>query len=529
MTRLALFLAARVLTFATNPARDPAPELLAPAIAPAGPKLATPTLAAWSCVDRGGPTCTREQLATVDVNGDFTATPRLVADDGPDAAAEASAYYHAARARAFFERLAGQSLPNAVDVVAGFRDPPRVPRAAAFYLRAGEVPELERTYGTTRGTVWLGRGATRDVAYDGDVIAHEMTHAMLDGVLHARGFRLRSYGASAEPEALGEALADYFAAAMSDEPTLGEWASGDAAAAYRSLSTAAACPAAIDGRPHHESLLFSGALWATRASLDPPAREGFDAAVYRAVTRAPARSDIGFADVVDALEPAALAATMRSELERRGVGCTPILPFDGALRGRLGAFYAPGTDALRSSVQTDIAPGVLQLRVELPPGTTRIKLELEAAAVEPPLHAAPRSAFAPVVLVSWGTELRWDGTRPRASAEARVGDELLVPANTLVAFLQIANRGESDGAYDYVTVTTSTEALPATAPAPSLAPARASGSGCSTGPEGTRGLSAPILLACVVAALTAGRSRGGGWRRRSSGRSSSPSSRRSRR
>lgn len=223
--------------------------------------------------------------------------------------------------------------------------------------------------------------------------------------------------------------------------------------------------------------------------------------MYRAVTRAPARSDIGFADVVDA----ALAATMRSELERRGVGCTPILPFGGALRGRLGAFYAPGTDALRSSVQTDIAPGVLQLRVELPPGTTRIKPELEAAAVEPPLHAAPRSAFALVVLVSWGTELRWDGTRPHASAEARVGDELLVPANTVVAFLQIANRGESDGAYDYVTVTTSTEARPAT-PAP-----------------------APVLLACVVAALTAGRSRGGGWRRRSSGRSSSPSSRRSRR
>jgi hypothetical protein len=528
--RPALFLAARVLTFATSPARNPDPELLTPAIAPAA-TLTTPFLKTWSCVDRGAVhtvrACTLEQIATADANGDFVAPPRVVTDALPDPAAEASAFYHAARARSFFEGLAGHALPNAVDVVAGLRMPEALrdgdtasrpdatldPFPFSFYLRAGEIPAFDAVYGTTRGTVWLGRGQTRDLAYDGTVVAHEMTHAMLDGVLHARGFRLGPYGASAEPDALNEALADYFAAAMNELPAIGEWAAGEVSAGYRSLDTFVSCPRAIDGQAHDESLLFSGALWSARNAREPSARAAFDAAVYRAVTRTPARPDVGYADVADAIEGDAGVA-VRVELARRMAGCPPIIALTAPLRG---GFHAPGTTAF----DADLAPGVLQLRVEITPGSTALHVELEAAGVAPPLFASPRSPFAPVVLASWDAELRWEGTRSNATTETPLtGDRLLrgdlpIPAGARVAYLQIANRGQSDGAYDYVTVTMTSEA-PSTPPEPVYA----AGSGCSTssqrrsGPEG-------ILL--VLIAL---RSRAGAWRRRSWARSTTPSSNR---
>lgn len=527
-----LFLAARVVAFASNPARDPEAELLVPAIAPVDATLSATNLRARSCVDRGEVrtvrACTLEQLARANGNGDFSAPPRAEVDGAPDPAAEQSAYYHAARARSFYERLAGQSLPRAIDVVAGFRTSSAVapeamlePFAGAFYLRAGELPPFDAVYGVTRDTVWLGRGAERDVAYDGDIVAHEMGHAMLDGVLEARGFRLAPYGASAEPGATSEALADYFAASMSDDPVLGEWTSSEpgAAGAYRSLETFVECPAGIDGRFHDESLLLSGALWSTRQALARDARDGFDAAVYRAITKA----TIGGADLASALDVE--APRFRGELERRRVGCAPIVPLTGALRGTRGAFYTPGTDAVGA---TSIAPGILQLRVEVAPGATRLEVDLEIVGVVPAFFSGARSPFAPVVVVSWDAELRWEGERSNAAAEAPAnGDplaraELAVPPGARVAYLQIANRGQSDGAYDYVTARMTSEA-----PSGNEPPLYASGSGCATSRPRGGGVWAAVLASAL--ALIARRSRAGTDRRSSSPSTSPPSSSSSRR
>ena len=553
-----LLLATRVLTFATSPARSPDAELLPLTIAPTLPTLGTPTLKAWSCVDRGEVhavrACTLAQLATADGDGNFVAPPRISdpTDGAPDAAAEASAFFHAARARSFFEGLAGQSLPNGVDVVAGLRIPLSLregdlakaalpatvldPFAVSFYLHAGELPAFDQIYGTTRGTVWLGRGASRDNAYDGTIVQHEMTHAMLDGLLPARGFRFGPYGASAEPEAMSEALADYFSAAMGNDPRIGEWVSGEPglSLAYRDLSALVACPAILDGRAHDESLLLSGSLWSARSALDEASRDAFDGAVYHAVARTPARVDIGFSDLVASIAPVAFADAVRTELARRNVGCAPIVDPGAALRATRGTFYAPGTDVFAAAVggTPSVAPGIVQLRVDVPSGTKRIVVELQASSGGGQLFAPVRTPFAPSVLASWDAPLQWTGATPSANVEGVASSDAIaraaldVPVGVKVAYLQIVNRGQSDGTYDYVTVTMTSEVPSPPSPGVNEAPFEASGSGCAMkgGRPGEEG-SGALLVASVLAALTARGSRGGTGGRRSCRGWSWPSSR----
>lgn len=482
-----LFLAARVLTFESNPAHDP-PALLPLAIA-AGPTLSSPLLRASSCVGGAGIACTRGQVAKANSDGDFDTPPRLVPDGAPDAAAEGSAFFHAARARTFFEALAGAPIPNDVDVVVGLDE------ATSFYQDH---------------TVWLGRGAARDFAYDGDLVSHEMTHAMLDGTLHARGFRRTTYGASIEPEALAEGIADYFAAVITKDPLLGEWASGEPGAsnAYRALTDVTTCPAAINGFSHDESTMISGALWSARAASSVPA--DFDRALYAAIARAPARPDMGYSDIA-----ANLPASVTAELGRRAYGCTPIRELP--LRATHGAFYAPGTVAVPGG---DVAPGILQVRAGLPAGTTRLGVDFQIIGIG-------TDPFAPAVAVSWDTELQWTGARSNASSvvpatgDALAHADLDVPPGARVAYLQIVNRSANDGAYDYVTAT------PSRGPEPAEPGYEARGSGCaSSRGESPHGKSHLLFVSALALVVIARRNKGGtGCRNRRAAGHSSTSSR----
>lgn len=490
-----LFLAARVLTFQSNPAHD-SPALLPLAI-PAGPTLSSPLLRAESCLRGNGTACARGPIAKANSAGDFNVPPRPVPDGTTDAAAEGSAFFHAARARTFFESLAGHAIANDVTVVVGLDEP------TSFYENR---------------TVWLGRGTARDFAYDGDLVSHEMTHAMLDGSLHAHGFRRTAYGASIEPEALSEAIADYYAAVLTNDPNLGEWASGEPGAsnAYRSLSDVVSCPAGINGFPHDEATMFSGALWSVRASLPENARSDFDREIYAAIARSPARADAGYSDIAVGLSPSSSAA-LAVELERRDHGCAPI--FELPLRAKRGAFFAPGTAAFPGA---SIAPGILQLRVDLAVGTTRLAVDFQLVRI----GDAP---FEPSVAVSWDTALEWRGAESNAAMTVpAAGDtlahaDLEVPAGARVAYLQILNRGATDGAYDYVTATES--GSPTTEPPTFIA----RGSGCTTAGGEARFDFALAVALVVVFRFTARRSRGGTGCHNRRARSCMPTSCRGRR
>ncbi len=137
---------------------------------------------------------------------------------------------------------------------------------------------LEPNVAVTSGRfVHLGRaisGFTRDAALSHDLIYHELVHAVLYGKDVQPG------GVRREAGALHEALADYFAAATTGDPAIGEWAylnfpNGATrvdmpqdtwnAAHYDQVSYAAAPIASVWAN----SMILSSALWDLRSSIGP--------------------------------------------------------------------------------------------------------------------------------------------------------------------------------------------------------------------------------------------------------------------
>ncbi len=504
---------ANAYVYRDNPVRTPTPELLPLPDGVSATGLTSSTFVARSCVDRGGTrviaiagasqtirVCALEQVAVPGVDGDFVFTPRaapIVARDQADPFAETSLFWHASRLHAFFERLsdgaggapfgdpplelvAGLKLADGVEegnfATAARPDLDLVPFPGAFFLPGvGEGDVFRALYGTTRSAVWFGHGANVDFSYDGDVVAHEVTHALVASTLAVGGYRWTPEGVTAEPEAIDEAIADYFTAALTNDPSIGDHAateSPSAAAAVRTLSGDATCADTMVGEPHRDSLVLSRALWKTRTGLAEALREPFDAAVYRALFLSPGRRDLGFEEVA-ALVRARVAsdvpeasALLDAALAAGGIGsrCIAIrnIMADVPVRAEQHPFVAPGTDDVGADT---IAPGVMQLRFDVPSGAHALAVSFRAQSPSPSrLFGRPGTTFRPVVLASWEDRpITWTrtgdaeatpdaSTRVAADGGARVVAELRVPPSARVVHLQIANEGQLAGLYDDVIV-----------------------------------------------------------------------------
>lgn len=553
---------AQAWIYPTNPVRSPELTRRTLAVAPDATTLQSDLLLAQSCVDHGAryvvdwlgaPVsvrgCRPAATALIDSQGDFAALPSADPSSAdPDPFAEISAFHHAARALSFFEQLGGEApelsdtplpLVTNLRIARGLLDPDPDPEAlayaelvpfpAAFYWpgSADEGAAFRELYGGSRGALWLGQGQSVDFAYDGDLVYHELTHAVLDASLRPNGYRLEPQGLSSEPEALAEALADYFAAAMAGDPVIGEYAAREHPLGPRSLDNEARCPSALTGSPHDDGLMFSGALWRVRQGLAAEQRQRFDQAVYHAA-RLPVRaSTVGFQEFAELLSHGLAAdpsarASLASELERRGLarGCHAVLEISPGetLRAPRGPFVAPGTLAVGLR---ELAPGVLQFEVAVPTtGAQRLTVTFTAT----PAPAAPwfgrvGSTFAPVLLAEWDAPIVWTDDAVHASARRELNDdrlirvELDVPEGARTAFLQIANRGELDGHYDRLRVAFAPRSV-APPDAPSSAtltqaepelravPPR-SRAGCTHSPSKTKA-SAGWLCGAALAALVSG-------------------------
>lgn len=112
----------------------------------------------------------------------------------------------------------------------------------------------------------------RDFAYDGDVIFHEFTHATITTLLVQKlnTLGLDPFGISAEPGSLNEGWADYFAAAFTNDPVVGEYAAvkdGFGETSLRNIDNQNKCPNDIVGEIHNDSQVWSGALWEIRQEV----------------------------------------------------------------------------------------------------------------------------------------------------------------------------------------------------------------------------------------------------------------------
>jgi len=562
-----------------NPIATPELQDLPLAIVPPGETLTSDVVVASNCIDNktvkkvnmfGLNTnlhvCDIVQVAKKTETGDFDHAPADVpnsAESKRDAYAELSIYFHTSKAYAFFREL--QGVPDAtvvrdkpLRVVANLQlaagltsgnfataaDPDRAlePFQNAFFSPAGGGlgQIFEQLYGLKGGGLWFGQGPQRDYAYDGDVVYHEFTHAVVDDTLKLGAWHIDARGAIDAPGAMNEGLSDYFSSAITGDPDVGEYASKDisGASVIRTLANDDRCPSALIGEVHIDSTLFSGGLWQARTSLPEADRAKFDAALYKAMRTSSGRSEVGFDDVTKMFlstlktDLPAGATALEAAMTSRGVlpACerifeakeTGVRAFDGAA----GGFAAPGTQSL--GLTGELAPGILQVHGAVPAGAGKVTVSFSSRASgggggSP--FGGGGTPFTPVVLVKAGKAITWTVSRGEATHDAdsttaaekagRYTASVEIAEGATDVYLQIANKGESDGVYDDVTVAfgprdaAPTEPTPpAPAPAAPVADASAAEDGCVVASPGRHvGSTSAAAVLAAAALVTAARRR----------------------
>jgi hypothetical protein len=402
--------ASRARVFAENPAATPTPiDVVLDEIDVHGPgmPLVGTRLRSLNCVtirpavveswhEEGE--CWAAPRAFSDLNGDyFVPLPDIIIPgdnvDGDDLYAELAMYVHGERFLAFMaERGLTQYRCDMSTMLANFR---------------GTEPDdglpydpLDNAYFTdqcdpSRGpTMLFGQGSEVDFAFDADVIYHELGHgtvAML-APLGLNQLSLRSDGVTPDASAINEAIADYVAAMITDDPDLAEyvgrfWTAQDVPY-IRSALNDARCPDDLVGESHADGEPLMAALWAARLRTG----EVLDDVVFRALGRLP--PDATLEQAAAAL--VAVAHGMRGEgrlddddvavLERelavRGLDDCPRVITDPEQ-------LADGITMYLRKTASSVAPfwpGPMQLRHEVPRDRDRMTVSLELT---------PRSSDAP--------------------------------------------------------------------------------------------------------------------------------------
>ncbi|MFO0734505.1 MAG: hypothetical protein U0270_01435 [Labilithrix sp.] len=505
-----VFATARV--FESNPTKTPKTTTKELALEPSGGFLTNPFIEAHNCIDNKSVksldvgiaidvhVCDIDQVAKADKQGNFLYDPidDQTAASRSDEFSEVAIYYHASKAYAFFRDLQGD--PDAQVVVdkplrtianlqlpkgllqgniaqAGNPDLPLEPFQNAFFApgAGGLGGVFAQLYGFDAGALWFGQGPKRDYAYDGDVVYHEFTHAVVDDTLKLVVWHVDKYGAIDAPGAMNEGLADYFSSAITGEPDVGEYASTDLGATtgvIRTLDNQDSC-ANLAGEVHADSTPFSGGLWEARASLAAADRAKFDKALYKAMRQNAGHGDVGFEDliglfleVLDTDLPKGATALQAAMTKRRllvdGKGCDRVIEYGtdpvASSQKRLG-FAAPGTNSVKIK---SIAPGIIQIKANIPDDATQIHvsfLQAQGAGAANPLGGNAKP-FAPTVLVKIGAPILWDPKSQnghdaplrKAAQDSEVTLDLPSERNGDAAYVQIASTGEADGAYNDVTI-----------------------------------------------------------------------------
>jgi hypothetical protein len=209
-----------------------------------------------------------------DALGDLFFEPVLAASDPEfrfDPFAQAHAYYHTDQIHAFFSALGATSdighFINPSNQLASLDEPLPVITNARVDVNGDGIPDPLSNAFFNGYEMVLGDGHVADMAYDADVIYHEYTHAVIgfryDGTLIDR------FGINAMNPALGEGVADAFAAIKTGNPVIGEYAGLNAGGidGLRSLDNDNCFPFDLVAERHEDGKIWGGALWSIRGRL----------------------------------------------------------------------------------------------------------------------------------------------------------------------------------------------------------------------------------------------------------------------
>lgn len=559
--------------YATNPdASQLAMRDLAIVPTDAGGWLTSEFVTAMNCIDQksvknvsfGGITlpmhvCDLVQKAKANGQTDFVYTPIDNPNDiasRSDEFSEVSMYFHTTKAYQFFRGLQGDPMAQVVvdkplRAIANLQLPPGImkgdftsagnpnlpldPFQNAFFSPAGgQLGQIFQTlYGFNAGAMWFGQGPERDYGYDGDVVYHEFTHAVVDQTLKLENWHTDKYGAIDSPGAMNEGLADYFSAALGGDPKVGEYAAKDISPSLtdgiRNIDNKDTCLGTIVGEVHFDSTFFSGGLWSARQSLPQGDRTKFDAALYKAMRSNAGKGDLGYEDLTQLFLsvlktdlPAGATALDTEMTQRRGIlpVCDRIYPWQGTslhptkIDVRNPGYWAsPGKQSILGGPA--LAPGILQVTVpfDVPAQTVSVVFKAPVRTSTAAMFGQSGTKFAPKLLVKFDGPIAWTTTGKLTSdADVTVDcvsdmDKSLetytasfdVPAGATSASLQVANSGDRDGDYGDIVLDVQSLPVPDDAGADSGTPPQQVTGGCSCDTVGTG--SAPAAPVFALAGL----------------------------
>ena len=399
---------ARARVFAENPSTTPEPrdvEIPRIGVVIPGSPLESDTIRAYNCVSEPPletpwevqeGDCYPVHRAFADDEGNFyVPTPEVIVEadnvQPDDRYAELSMFYHGA---VFLDALRARGLEQ-------FACPQAVMVANVRTLMSeealGYVP-LDNAYYTNLcdpekgATMMFGQGGQVDFAYDGDVVYHELGHGVV-ALLTPEGLggrRLREDGSLVDAGGMNEAIADYMAYMMTDDPRVAEYVGRFWAANTRSEirtgENTKRCPDDTIGQVHNDGEPFAAALWSTRVRVGP----AMDVLVLRTLPLLDADASLE--------DGAAALLEVAGQMQGEGlVGEDDVAHLQRALatRGLLDcprvisdpdAVAAGRTIHLRRTSVTvqPFLPGPMQLRAEVPPGATELEVHFALRGDETP-------------------------------------------------------------------------------------------------------------------------------------------------
>ncbi len=259
---------AEALAFLGNPVVTPEPQRFELTALPDEPTaLADPRFDVRNCGDPGAPAFCELLPVPPSEAGDFVfeAPAPDVAEDHArleDPFAAASIYVHADRWARF---MVDQQLPWPPCVVDG---EPGVLLAnyRGFDGNGGVIPVANAGYtGDCELLAFFGQGPRADWGYDADVVVHELTHGVVEAQMGPQRVlgrtRARSEGVLDDAGAINEAIADFVAAVMADDPDHGEYVRAYDGGHLRSAANDLRCPDDLTGEIHFDAEPLTGALW----------------------------------------------------------------------------------------------------------------------------------------------------------------------------------------------------------------------------------------------------------------------------
>lgn len=452
--------------------------------------------------------CKLLQTAKPDANGDY-----LIAvggdKDPEDSFSEVSMFYHTNRIYDFFRGFgptldvnSGSPLP----AISNLRLPqgltsgnfaniddvnlPLEPFQNAFFSPAN--PLFQAAFEVSGNAMWFGQGPLKDYSYDGDVIYHEFTHAVVNVTLKLVPTpHMDEFGTSYSPGGMNEGLADYFSSALTGDPDVGEYATQDFAPGglyIRSLANPDTCPSAVGGEVHQDATLFSGALWDMRKTLAVDQQAELDRAVFSAMNKS-ATGDLGYEEfaklILNAVTSSPLGAAGAQKLSdtftARGLlpRCSRLLEYQGTTlsgpKDLQGLWFAPGTQTTGVKNTKGWTPGVVQIHNALPAGATNLTVTFTSVTLGGGGigGGGAGTAFTPQIMVRFSKDpiqfkykpltaqvdnVLVDATKSGSTYTATIP----VPAGSAEAYVMVVSSGETDGAYTKLSLVTDSVVEPTT-------------------------------------------------------------------